>query len=327
MTLAWVRRPALAALLVGSLMATSGMATAQTTLRLAENQPDDNPVTIAMQRFADLVDQKTGGELKVEVYSGGQLGQEPESIEQAQAGVIDLARVNSVVLANVSPSMGAFTLPYVFRDVEHKYNVLDGDVGQEVLADLEQVGLIGFDYMEAGTRNFYTGAAKPVTSIEDLKGMKIRVQPAPISTRMVELLGATPTPMNYGEVYSALQTGVIDGAENDYVSYLTSSHYEVAPNLIEDGHLSPPALLIMNLAKFQALPEGQQAAIREAAAEAALFEREAMLKANEDAKAKVQAEGVTITTVDNAPFRAAVAPIYDEFADLKPLIERIQAVE
>ncbi|WP_027135615.1 TRAP transporter substrate-binding protein [Geminicoccus roseus] len=320
------RLPALAVLLAG-LVATSGMATAQTTLRLAENQPDDNPVTIAMQRFAELVDQKTNGEVKVEVYSGGQLGQEPESIEQAQAGVIDFARVNSVVLANVSPSMGAFTLPYVFRDVEHKYKVLDGDVGQEVLADLQQVGLIGFDYMEAGTRNFYSGADHPVKSIEDLKGLKIRVQPAPISTRMVELLGATPTPMNYGEVYSALQTGVIDGAENDYVSYLTSSHFDVAPNLIEDGHLSPPALLVMNLATFQGLPQEQQDAIREAAAEAAEFEREAMLKANEEAKAKVQEAGVTITTVDNAPFREAVAPIYDEFPDLKPLLERIQAVQ
>jgi tripartite ATP-independent transporter DctP family solute receptor len=317
----------LAGLAIAGFVTSGGGAEAQTTLRLAENQPDDNPVTIAMHRFAELVEEKTGGEVVVEVYSGAQLGQEPETIEQAQAGVIDLARVNSVVLANVSPSMGAFTLPYVFRDVEHKYKVLDGEVGQEVLADLEQVGLIGFDYMEAGTRNFYTRAERPVTSIEDLEGLKIRVQPARISTRMVELLGATPTPMNYGEVYSALQTGVIDGAENDYVSFLTSSHYEVAPNLIEDGHLSPPALLLMNLARFQSLPEEQQAAIREAAAEAAEFEREAMLKANEEAKTKVEEAGVTVTTIDNAAFREAVAPIYDEFSGLKPLVDRIQAVQ
>lgn len=303
----------------------AGGAEAQTTLRLAENQPDDNPVTIAMRRFAELVEEKTNGEIVVEVYSGAQLGQEPETIEQAQAGVIDLTRVNSVVLANVSPSMGVFTLPYIFRDIDHKYKVLDGEIGQEVLQDLNDVGLIGFDYMEAGTRNFYT--RDPVTSLEDLQGKKVRVQPARISTRMVELLGATPTPMNYGEVYSALQTGVIDGAENDYVSYLTSSHYEVAPHMIEDGHLSPPALLLMNRQKFEALTPEQQQAVREAAHEAALFEREAMIKANEEAKQTVQQAGVTVTPVDNAPFREAVAPIYDEFPDLKPLIERIGAVE
>lgn len=322
-----MRRTPLAALtaLAAFLMASS--ADAQIRLRLAENQPENNPVTIAMRRFASLVDEKTKGAVKVEVYSGAQLGQEPESIEQTQAGIIDLARVNSVVLANVSPSMGVFTLPYIFRDTDHKYKVLDGEVGKQVLDDLKKVNLVGFPYMEAGTRHFYTRANRPVKSIEDLKGLKIRVQPARISTRMVELLGATPTPMNYGEVFSAIQTGVIDGAENDYVSYLTSSHYDAAPNLIEDGHLSPPAVLVMNKAKFESLPPEQQQAIRDAANEAVAFEREAMFNANREAKEKVKAAGVKITEVDNAPFRKAVSPIYDEFPALKPLIARVQDVK
>lgn len=302
-------------------------AEARTVLRLAENQPETNPVTIAMHRFADLVKERTNGEIVVEVYSGAQLGQEPETIEQAQAGIIDLARVNSVVLANVSPSMGVFTLPYIFRDQEHKYTVLDGEVGKEVLADLHEVGLVGFDYMEAGTRNFYSREKSPIKALEDLKGLKIRVQPAKISTRMVELLGGTPTPMNYGEVYSALQTGVIDGAENDYVSYLTSGHYEVAPNYVEDGHLSPPALLLMNKARFDALSEEHRTAITEAAREAAMFEREAMNEANEEARKKVQEAGVTITTIDNTPFAEAVQPIYDEFPGLGELIARIRAAK
>jgi tripartite ATP-independent transporter DctP family solute receptor len=322
-----MKRASLAAVIAMAGVLAAGAAQAQVTLRLAENQPEDNPVTIAMRDFAKLVDQKTKGEVKVEVYAGAQLGQETESIEQTQAGIIDMARVNSVVLANVSPSMGVFTLPYIFRDAEHKYKVLDGDVGKEVSADLAKVGLIGFPFMEAGTRNFYTRAGKPLKSIDDLKGLKIRVQPARISTRMVELLGATPTPMNYGEVFSALQTGVIDGAENDYVSYVTSSHYEAAPNLIEDGHLSPPAVLVMNQQKFEQLSPAHQQAIREAAEEAAKSERAAMFKANEDAKEKVKAAGVTIVTIDNEPFRKAVEPIYDEFPDLKPLIARIQAVK
>ncbi|MDF1587294.1 TRAP transporter substrate-binding protein [Marinimicrococcus flavescens] len=311
-------------------LAAGGMAwtaDAQTVLRLAENQPETNPVTIAMHRFADLVKERTNGEIVVEVYSGAQLGQEPETIEQAQAGIVDFARVNSVVLANVSLSMGVFTLPYIFRGQEHKYAVLDGEVGKEVRADLEKVGLVGFDYLEAGTRNFYTREKNPITAIEDLEGLKIRVQPAKISTRMVELLGGTPTPMNYGEVYSALQTGVIDGAENDYVSYLTSGHYEVAPNYVEDGHLSPPALLLMNKARFDGLSEEHRTAITEAAREAALFEREAMTKANQEARKTVEEKGVTITTIDNTPFSQAVQPIYDEFPELAGLIARIQAAK
>lgn len=300
---------------------------AAVTLSLAENQPEDNPVTIAMYKFADLVRAKTNGAVTVTVYAGGQLGQEPETIEQAQTGVIDLARVNSVVLANVSPSMGAFTLPYIFRDTYHKYKVLDGEIGTQALKDLEKVGLIGFGYMEAGTRNFYTRTSKPIKSLEDLKKLKIRVQPAHISTRMVELLGAVPTPMNYGEVYSALQTGVIDGAENDYVSYLTSSHYEVAKNLIEDKHLSPPALLLMNKSRFEALSPEIQAAIRAAAREAILLERTAMIKANEDAKQQLKEAGVNIIELDNAPFQNAVQPIYDEFPNLAEIVAQIRSIK
>lgn len=133
--------------------------------------------------------------------------------------------------------------------------------------------------------------------------------------------------MNYGEVYSSLQTGVIDGAENDYVSYQTSAHYEVAPNYVEDAHLSPPALLLMNKARFDSLPADQQEAIRKAGTEAALFEREIMRKANEEARDAVVADGATVTEVDNAPFQAAIEPIYDEFPDLKPILERIKAAK
>lgn len=320
----------LAVLLSGAIavaaIAPTGLA-AQTVLRLAENQPETNPVTVAMFKFADLVEEYSGGEVTVQVFPGAQLGQEMETIEQTQAGIIDLTRVNSVSLANVSPSMGAFTLPYVFANWDHKYRVLDGEIGQQVLDDLEQVGMIGLGYMDAGSRSFYTVKGKPVTGLEDLKGLKIRVQPAPISIRMVELLGAVPTPMNYGEVYSSLQTGVIDGAENDYVSYQTSAHYEVAPNYVEDAHLSPPALLLMNKTKFDGLSAEHQAAIRKAGTEAALYEREIMRDANEKAREAVVEGGATVTEVDNAPFQAAVEPIYAEFPHLAPFLEQIKAAK
>jgi len=304
-----------------------GAASAQTVLRLAENQPDTNPVTVAMYHFADLVKEYTNGEIEVQVFSGAQLGQEPETIEQAQAGIVDFSRVNSVGLANVSPSMGAFTLPYVFANWDHKYKVLDGDIGAEVLADLEKVGLKGFAYMDAGARSFYTVEGQPIASIGDLKGMKIRVQPAPISIRMMELLGAVPTPMNYGEVYSALQTGVIDGAENDFVSYETSAHYEVAPNYVTDAHLSPPALLLMNKMRFDNLPIEHQEAIAKAAVDAAMYERKIMREANEKARETVVEAGATVNEIDNTPFQDAVQPIYEEFPDLMPLLERIKAAK
>ncbi len=298
---------------------------APVTLRLAEALPEHNPVTIAMRRFAALVHEKTDGLVTVRIHSSAQFGQESEAIEQVQLGIIDLTRVNSVVVANVSPSMGVFTLPYIFRNFEHKYRVLDGKPGNEVRADLNRVGLIGFDYMDAGSRCFYT-RDKVIKSIADLKGLKIRVQPSHITIRMIELMGAVPTPMNYGEVYSALSTGIVDGAENDYVSYSTSGHYEVAPYYVEDNHLSPPAILLMNQDKFKSLSPDIQTAIREAAQEAAYFEREIMTRANREAKQQMLAAGVSISTIDSAPFRAAVKPIYDEFPSYAGLIAQIDSM-
>lgn len=316
----------LGGVLFGAVMTlTAAGADAQTVLRLAENQPDSAPVTIAMHRFADLVGEYTGGQIKVEVFTGAQLGQESEAIEQTQAGIIDMARVGSVTLTNVSPSMTVFTLPYIFRDTDHKYAVLDGEIGDQVRADLEQIGLIGFDYMEAGTRSFYSREGVPLTGIDDLKGMKIRVQNAPIAMRTVELLGAVPTPMNYGEVFSSLQSGVIDGAENDFVSFETSAHHEVSKDYINDGHVSAPALLLMNKARFDSLPEDQRQAISKAAKEAAIYERDLMFTANDEARERIIAAGVTVTDLDDTPFRNAVQPIYAEYPELADLIGRIDA--
>ena len=300
---------------------------AKITMRLAENQPESNPVSVAMHQFAKLVREKTNGEIEVDVYTAAQLGQEPETIEQAQLGVIEFARVNSVVVGNVVKEVGVFTLPYVFRNIDHKFKVLDGEIGKEVDSALEKQGLVNLGYMEAGTRSFYTIKGKQVKSLADLKGMKIRVQPAPISIQMVKLLGATPTPMNYGEVYSALETGVIDGAENDYVSYVTSGHYEVAPYYIEDNHLSPPAMLLMNKDKLDSLSDTHRKAVLEAGKEAAVFERGLMIKGNEEAKEKALAAGVVITTVDNTPFREAVGGIYETFPKFAGILKRIAEVK
>jgi len=294
-------------------------------LRLAENQPDNNPVTIAMNKFAELVNEKTNGEVKVEIYANAQLGEETENIEQVQAGALDMSRVNSVALAQTVQELNVFTLPYIFTSQEHKYNVLDGEIGQEVLSKLEDYGLVGFGYLEAGSRNFYT-TKKPITSLADLKGQKVRVQPSEVSIKMAELLGAVPTPMNYGEVFSALQTGVIDGAENDFVSFYTSGHYEVAKHITLDGHLSPPALLIMSKTVWDRLSTVHQEAIIEAANEATEFERKAMDDFQGESRAEVEKAGVTVYEVDVKEFQEAVAPIYDSYPELKETIDRIRAL-
>lgn len=293
------------------------------TLRLAENQPDDNPVTVAMFKFAELAEKKSNGSIKVEVYPNAQLGGENENIDQVRAGALDMARVNSVPVSEVVKELRAFTLPYIFIDQEHKYNVLDGEIGNEVTDKFSEHGLKNLGYLEAGTRNFYT-TDKPIKSVEDMKGLKIRVQQSDVSIKMMELLGAVATPMDYGEVFSSLQTGVIDGAENDFVSYYTSGHYEAAKHYTLDGHLSPPALLIMNLDKWESLDESQQKAIQEAADEAIKFEREEMNKSQDKFRKKVEEAGSQIYEVDVQEFQEAIAPIYDEYPELSDLINRIR---
>ncbi len=290
--------------------------------KLSENQPPSNPVTQAMFKFADLVKEKSKGKMIIDVYPSRQLGSETESIEQIQLDLIDFIRVNSVTLGQTASEVGVFTLPYIFKDRSHKYRILDGYIGEAVSRDLEKYNMLNLGYLEAGTRNFYTH--KPVTSIKDLKGMKIRVQPSDIPLAMVKMIGAVPTPMNYGEVYSSLQTGVIDGAENDFVSYSTSSHYEVAKNYILDGHLSPPALILMSKKTFDKLPSEYQNIIIEAAAEAVQWQRVAMFEFEKESEKKVRAAGSKIVKVDKSPFQKAVEGIYEKYPDYKDRINKIR---
>ncbi len=295
-------------------------------MRLAENQPDNNPVTHADLYLAELVKEATGGEVVIEVYSGAVLGQETESIQQTRAGIIEMARVNTVPLADFIKELGVVTLPYVFVSPEHQYKVVSGEIGEEIARAFENVGLKLICWFHAGSRNFYT-VNKPIKSVADVKGMKLRVQPSKISIKMVELMGGVPTPMNYSDVYSALQTGVIDGAENDYVSYYTSSHYEVAKHYTEDGHLAPPAVVIMNKDKFDALKPQYQKILLESGRKAMDFEFEKMIAFNNESKEKVVAAGCQVYTVDVVEFQKAVAPIYEDFPEFGEVLKRIRSLQ
>lgn len=308
-----------------SAAASSAAAETSFSLKLAENQPADNPISKGMQKFADLVKEKTNGTVTVEVYLDAQLGTENETIDQVQAGTLDLARVNTSALAATADEVGVFTLPYIFTSTEQKYKVLDGDVGQTACKALEQYNMIGLKFWEAGSRNFYT-TKKPIKSVDDLKGLKMRVQQNDVAIKMVELLGGAATPMAYGEVYQGLQTGVIDGAENDFVSYYTSGHYEVAPYYTLDGHMAPPAMLLMTKTIWDQMSAAQQTAITEAADEACTWQRQAMQDYQDESRSKVEAAGCTIIEVDPKPFQDAVAEIYDSYPQYKDVIAQIQAI-
>jgi len=294
--------------------------------KLAENQPANNPISKGMLMFADLVKEKTNGTVTIDVYLDAQLGTENETIDQVQAGTLDFARINTSALASTADEVGVFTLPYIFTGTEQKYKVLDGPIGQEVSDSLKKYGIIGLEYWEAGSRNFYS-TKKPIKNVADIKGMKVRVQQSEVAIKMVELLGGAATPMAYGEVYQGLQTGVIDAAENDFVSYYTSGHYEVAKYFSLDGHMAPPAMLLMSEKSWNKMDATQQQAVREAAKEAAAWQRQAMMDFQNESRAAVEKAGCQIFEVNGKEFQNAVSAIYDMYSQYKMIIERIKAID
>lgn len=293
--------------------------------KLAENQPANNPISMGMIKFAELVKEKTNGTVEIDVYLDAQLGNENETIDQTQIGALDLTRINTSALATTADEVGVFTLPYIFTSMDHKYKVLDGEVGKSVADSLEKYGFIALEYWEAGSRNFYS-TKKPIKSVADIKGMKVRVQQSEVAIKMVELLGSAATPMAYGEVYQGLQTGVIDAAENDFVSYYTSGHYEVAKFYTLDAHMAPPAMLLMSKKSWDKLNDAQKQAIREAAREAALWQRKAMDDFQNESRAMVEAAGCQVFEVDCKAFQNAVSPIYDLYPQYASQIEKIKAL-
>ncbi len=301
------------------------VADAPVSFKLAENQPENNPITQGMYLFADLAFEKSGGTVTIDVYPDAALGEESETIDQVQAGTLDFARVNTSAMSATVPEVELYTLPYVFNDITHKYQVLDGEIGQVAKDALSQYNMVGLEFWEAGSRNFYT-TKTPITCLADLAGQKIRVQTSEVAMAMVELLGAVPTPMDYGEVFQGLQTGVIDGAENDFVSYYTSGHYEAAKHFSLDGHMAPPAMVICSQNAWDKMSAAQQEAVAEAAKEAAEWQRTAMDDYQNESRELVEAAGCTIYDVDVSEFQDATAPLFDDYPQFADLIDAIRAL-
>jgi tripartite ATP-independent transporter DctP family solute receptor len=297
----------------------------QIVLRVAEAQMDTYPATMGVIEFARLVEERSEGRIKVEVYTGGQLGGDEKAVlEQVQFGAIDFTRVNISPVTELQPMLNLLQMPYLYRDEEHMHNVLDGSIGEQFLASVEDANLVGLALYDAGSRNFYN-SEKPITKLEDMKGLKIRVPQSSLMMGLVEALGATPTPMAFGEVYSALQTGVIDGAENNWVSYDMNSHSEVAKYIVLDGHTAPPEIFVASKMVFDKLSTEDQELIRQAAADSVVWEREEYKGIEDASRQKVIDAGAIVTELeDREAFVEAVQPLYEEFAgDYKDIMEAI----
>lgn len=294
------------------------------TFRLAESHPADYPTTLGDKKFAELVNQKTNGRIKIEVFPSSQLGEEKAVIEQVQLGAIEFTRVSTGPLAEFNKAFGVFSLPYIFENEEHEWNFLNGPDAQKLLEGLSDSKFMGLSYYDSGARSFYT--RKPVTSIEDLKGMKIRVIQNKVNIDLMQALGASATPMPYGDVFNALQTGVIDGAENNWPSFYTSKHYEQAKNFIMDAHQRVPEVLMASKVTWDKLSDADKQAIKEAAMESVAYQREQWKKFEKEAEDKVRAAGVTVTDIsDLKPWQEAVKPMIEKYrSEYKEVLDAIE---
>ncbi len=295
-------------------------------LKAADDHKDGYSTVEGLKLMATLVDKWTNGRIKIEVYPGAVLGSEKETIEQTQMGVIDINRVSISPVVSVYPKMAVFALPYIFASRDHMWKVLEGKIGQNMLSEIEKVGFLGLAYMDSGARSFYT-VKKPILSPADLKGLKIRTQKSPVMMDMVSAMGGKPVPMAFEEVYSALQTGVIDGAENNPPSYYETSHYEVAKYYSLDQHAMVPEIVLMSAKTWKKLSDQDKNIIKMAALAAQELQRKLWLKDEGIAMEKVKAAGCKIYNPEKKPFMEAVQPVYKKYASkYMDLIKEIQGM-
>jgi len=319
----------LAAATLTAVSLTMGTAAAQTVLKSSDTHPDGYPTVEGVKYFGELVKERTAGRYSVEVYHSAQLGEEKDTIEQVRSGVIELNRIsmapfNGTVKETIVPA-----LPYIFRSEAHMHAVMDGAIGDQIKAAFEPVGLVVLAFYDAGARSFYN-KQKPINSAADMQGLKFRVIQSDIFVDMVAALGANATPMPYGEVYSAIETGVIDGAENNFPSYDTAKHFEVAKNYSLDEHTILPEVFVMNKAAFDKLTPEDQEIFRQAGKDSVARQRELWSAKVGESRKLVEEAGAQITTPEKQGFIDAMKPVYDKHITddvLKKLVADVQAVQ
>jgi tripartite ATP-independent transporter DctP family solute receptor len=293
--------------------------------RVAETQVPDYPTVEGIKYMAKLIDERSQGKLKLKVFANGALGTERDTIEQLKIGGLDMIRLSLAPLNNMVPESIIPSLPFIFRDEAHMHAVLDGPIGDEILAAMGKQGIVGLAWYDDGARSVY--AKKPIRKLADMKGVKLRVQQSDMFVSMTEALGASPTPLPYGEVYTALTTGIIDAAENSMLSYQTSRHFETAKYYSLTEHSLLPSVVVFSKVIWDRLPEADRTLIRQAAKDSVPYMRKLARERQATAKDAVVAKGVQIVPIENRDeFVKAMAPVYDKYAPtpaLKGLIKRI----
>lgn len=310
------------------LLGSCGLEQSQTVLKLAHTLDQQHSVHKAMEFMAERMHELSDGSMRIDIYSGGQLGEERELIELLQIGTLAMTKVSASPMEGFVPEMSIFNLPYVFRDADHYWKVLHSDVGKELLLAGERARLRGLGYFDAGSRSFYTND-KPVHSPDDLRGLKIRVQNSQTAIRMVNSLGGAATPVSWGELYTALQQGVVNGAENNPPSFYLSKHFEVSRYYTLDEHTYVPDMLLISSAVWSKLDAQQQEWLQRAADEALGLQRVLWAESTRESLAAVEAAGVQVIYPDKQPFIDAVRPLHESFSGtaVGELLERIAQIQ
>ncbi len=288
----------------------------------------DYPNTVAMDKFADLLKEKSGGKITLKMFHSGTLGTQPDAIEQVRIGGLEIGNFNLGPIGPVAAEANVVSLPFVFRDMEHMHRALDGEAGDKISAGMAKKGLVALAWYDAGARSFYN-SKKPIMKPSDVEGMKVRVMNNDLYSGMISALKGNPSPMAFSEVYSSLKTGVVDGAENNWPSYESTGHFEVAGFYSLSQHLIIPECVCMNTAAFEKLSAADQKIVRDAARESAVLQRELWAKRAASSREKVMAAGVKFNEIpDKAAFQDAMQPVYDKYLtdnpDIKPLVALIK---
>lgn len=298
-------------------------------LTCADAHPGDYPTVRAVEFMGRYMSERTGGRLDIKVFSGGQLGSETDTLEITSFGGLDLNRVYFAPLNSMEPMTLPFSLPFVFRSVDHMRRVVDSDIGDEVLASLEPHGLIGLCIYDSGARSFYN-IRGPIRTPADMKGLKLRVPASDLAIAMVNALGANAVPIPFGEIYQALSQGVIDGAENNWPTFVGERHYEVARFLSLSEHQLTPEALVMSKTRWERLSPADRALVREAAKASVPYMRTLWDARVAEAKAEVGRSDVEVNAVDKEAFAALMRPVWDQFITSpaqKSVVRRILATK
>jgi tripartite ATP-independent transporter DctP family solute receptor len=285
----------------------------------------DYPNGQGLDRFGQLVMQRTNNRIRMRTYHSAQLGQQDEAIQQMRLGSIDFANFNLSPFNNLAPSTNVVTLPFLFRNVAHLHAAIDGTTGEEIAKDLEEIGIIALAWYDGGARSMYT--IRPVRTPADLRGMKIRVQTSDLWIDLVRALGANPTPLPFGEVFTSLQSGVIDGAENNFPSYESTRHFEVARFYSTTEHSNVPEVLAVSRQRWQRLNEQERTILRDAARESATYQRQLWAERERVSRQRVEAAGVTVIEIaDRTPWSSLMEGVYAKYAATPRLAGMVQAI-